>query len=327
MTTPAPSPLRYVLSTTALTVATTLRLAVVPDDRGGHLGPEVVVTLSSPTRLAPIGSAQPVHVVPGSPGWTMTGCLRRAFDRAHPRTAALAADLSARSEQFLAGLRMGEDPTEVATIGAALEVVHRELAAADRMRREWVAGQGYDVRTGTWDLTVDDLLPVEGTPRTLPAGTALPSELAESLALEFGVLVALSTSASDGPGGTSTVAVYRRPPVDLPDGARPAADDVWRRDDVLSHLLLADAGGQAAAAVASLPAQRSTDAVWSAPGHELIGGRPDAVIAAVETARTQLELLQGSDEYARLAATHRRAEELVALEHEARLTDGRTRRA
>jgi hypothetical protein len=329
MTTPVTSPLRYVLSTTALTVGTTLRLAVVADDKGGHLEPEVVVTLSSPARLAPVGSSRPVHVIPGSPGWTVSGCLRRSFDKAHPRTAALAADLSARSEQFLAGLRMGEDPSEVATIGAALEVVHRELAAADRMRREWVAGQGYDVRTATWDLSADDLVPVEGTPRTLPSGLALPSGTAESLALEYGLVVALCAPKSDAAGGTSSVAVYRRPPVDLPDAAVAAADDVWRRDDVLSHLQLADAGQPTAAgaAIAAVPAQRVADGTWSPAAIDMLGGRPDAVIAAVETARTQLELLQGSDEYARLAATHCRAEELLALEHEARLADGRTRRA
>lgn len=326
MTTPVTSPLRYVLSATALTVGTTLRLAVVADDRGGHLEPEVVVSIGSPARALPVAAAQPVPVTTGSPAWTVAGCLRRWFDKAHPRTAALAADLSSRSEQLLAGLRMGEDLSEAVTIGQALEVVHRELAAADRMRREWVAGQGYDVTATTWDLGADDLLPVEGMPRTLPASVSLPSETAAALATEFGVLVALTGGDAESGVGASAVAVYRRPPVVLPDGASPLADDVWRRDDALSHLQLIDAPATAASA-AVVPAPRSGEDRWAAAGHVPAVQGPQAALTAVELARTQLELLQGSDEYARLAATHHRTEELAALEHEARLADGRTRRA
>jgi hypothetical protein len=323
MTTPATSPLRYVLSATALTVGTTLRLAVVADDRGGHLEPEVVVSIGSPARALPVAAAQPVPVTTGTPAWTVAGCLRRWFDTAHPRTAALAADLSSRSEQLLAGLRMGEDLAEVVTIGRALEVVHRELAAADRMRREWVAGQGYDVAASTWDLGADDVLPVEGTPRTLPASVSLPSETAEALAREYGVLVAFTGGDADGGVGASAVAVYRRPPAALPDDAAPLADGVWRRDDALSHLQLVDTPVGSSA----VPAPRSGDDRWAATGHAPAVQGPQAALTAVELARTQLELLQGSDEYARLAATHHRAEELAALEHEARLADGRTRRA
>ncbi|WP_088287693.1 hypothetical protein [Kineosporia sp. A_224] len=327
MTTPVTSPLRYVLSATALTVGTTLRLAVVSDDRGGHLEPEVVVSLGSLARVRPVASAQSVPVEVGSPAWTVPGSLRRVFDKAHPRTAALAADLAARAEQFLAGLRMSEDLSEVVTIGQALEVVHRELAAADRMRREWVAGQGHDVRTSTWDLGADDLLPVEGAPRTLPAGTALPSETADALAREYGVLVALTGGESDSALGGSAVAVYRRPPAGLPEGATAVADDVWRRDDALSHLQLIETSGAHPVAPGVVPAPRAPEDRWVGSGHVPSAPAPEAALAAVEIARTQLELLQGSDEYARLAATHHRAEELVALEHEARLADGRTRRA
>ena len=126
------------------------------------------MSLGSRARVRPVASAQRVEVGAGSAAWTVPGSLRRVFDAAHPRTAALAADLAARAEQFLAGLRMSEELTEVVTIGQALEVVHRELAAADRMRREWVAGQGREVRTSTWDLGADDLLPVDGCPAHAP---------------------------------------------------------------------------------------------------------------------------------------------------------------
>jgi hypothetical protein len=41
--------------------------------------------------------------------------------------------------------------------------------------------------------------------------------------------------------------------------------------------------------------------------------------AAVRAARTQLELLDASDEYSRLASTHYRDAEIAALQHEMRL--------
>lgn len=324
MTTTVTSPPRHVLSATVVTVETVLRLAVVPDDEGGHLVPEVVLGLDTPARSWPVVSAVAVPVVDG-PSWTEPGCLRRSFDRAHPRTAALAADLSARAEQLLAGLRMGDAPTEVVAIGQALEVVHRELAAADRMRRQWVAGQGHDLRVTTWDLGADDLVAVEGGPRTLPAGLPLPTGTAVALAAEYGVVVALTAWSPEATLGTSPVAVYRRPPTVLPDGLVPRADDVWRRDEALCHLRLGDVGAtgwpvRTASAVVGVPAPRAAGNPWTAHGTGAGAVRPRAGLDAVALAHTQLELLRGSDEYARLAATHARAEELLALEHEAWLT-------
>jgi hypothetical protein len=93
--------------------------------------------------------------------WTRPGSLRAAFDRTHPRTAALIADLSARAEQFLAGMRMGDGPAEVETFGSALAVVERELAAADRLRREWIAAQGFEVRAGTWEFELGDAVALD----------------------------------------------------------------------------------------------------------------------------------------------------------------------
>ena len=111
--------------------------------------------------------------------------------------------------------------------------VHPLFVCGGGLRREWVAGQGYDVRTSTWDLSVDDLVPVEGTPRTLPAGLALPSELAETLALEYGLVVALCSPKADAAGGASSVAVYRRPPVDLPDVRSCVGALCYGSDDVV----------------------------------------------------------------------------------------------
>lgn len=326
------SPLRYVLSTTMLTVQTALRLAVAADGKGGHLEPEVVVSLASRARPMPAVSARRPAVRSKGSSLAAEGSLRKAFDKAHPRTAALAADLSARAEQYLAGLRMGENAAEVLTFGQALEVVHRELAGADRMRREWIAGQGRELAAATWDLCRDDLVRVEGTPRSLPADLALPTEDAGALAAEYGVLVALLDVDTDGRGrAPSTIAVYRRSPASLPEGFTAADDQTWQRDDVLSRLhLVDDDEAVTAASEARVPYPRSGDGGWSpawspAPA-EPVGWAPEAALEAMAVARCQLELLEGSDEYARLAATHERAAELLALEHEARLADGRARR-
>ncbi len=323
------SPLRYVLSTTMLTVQASLRLAVVADAKGGHLEPEVIVSLASRTRPVPAVSGRRTAVQAGGPGWAADGSLRRAFDKAHPRTTALAADLASRAEQYLAGLRMGENPSEVVTFGRALEVVHRELAAADRMRREWIAGQGREISAAIWDLCPEDLLRVEGAPRVLPADLELPSETAADLAAGFGVLVAVLESDADSrTGAASTIAVYRRPPAELPDGIVAAEDRSWHRDDLLAHLHLTDEQvSDVPMPAPRVPNQRGGQDPWAAVSAPPVPAHPEAGLDAVALARCQLELLQGSDEYARLAATHARTEELLALEHEARLAGGLARRA
>lgn len=195
--------------------------------------------------------------------WTAPGALRKAFGRTHPRTAALIADLSARAEQFLAGLRMSDLPEEVQAFGAALEVVERELAAADRMRREWIAVQGHDVRSGVWILQAAELAALDGllgtgaeAPVQLPADLALPEGTLTELARDYGVLPVVLDPDRDGPGDPGpegfdrtdeilvrrprpvTVLVYRR----APEGPKPAAPAPWVRDDALTlHVDVVDA--------------------------------------------------------------------------------------
>jgi hypothetical protein len=320
-------PLRYVLPTTALTLGATLRFAVVVDDQGGHLEPEVVVALSASWHPAPLTSVRRVLAVgetslPGSlPVAAVPGSLCRAFDRAHPRTAALICDLSARSEQYLAGLRMGEDPAQVVTFGQALEVVHRELAAADRARREWVSRQGWDLRTAEWDLSGADMISVDGSHATLPGDTEVPAGRASQIAREYGLLIAICTDEADEPhrgrAESAGVVLYRRVPDALPDGQPVDPARLWTRDDALSRLRLADAGDP----VAEIPAQRhgNDSAHLVAPMFGQLLGSDPLLEAASRAARTQLELLNVSDEYSRLAATQYRADEIAALQHEMRL--------
>jgi hypothetical protein len=314
-------PLRYVLPGTALTLQVTLRLAVVPDDQGGHLEPEVAAGISAPWHPVPLTSVRrvlgrPEDPLGGSPpASAVPGSLRRAFDRANPRTAALIADLSARSEQYLAGLRMGEESSQVVTFGQALEVVHRELAAADRTRREWISRQGRDVRTVEWDLTGHDLVAVPAGQATLPADTDLTDGRAAELAEEFGLLIGLtgeSSSKSRARTGSATVVVYRRLPARW--ATEPAdAEAPWVRDDALSRLRLIDA------ADAEVPQPRLSPEA----GITTSAGRPPAgdpvIEAATRAARIQLDLLDASDEYSRLASTQYRAEEIAALQHQMRL--------
>jgi len=126
----------------------------------------------------------------------------------HPRTAALIADLSARAEQFLAGLRMSDQATEVLAFGSALEVVERELAAADRMR---VSGARSKIRRPGRSWTLDPASAV-----CLPGDTvaALPEccqgypgpGLLRPAATEYGILIAVvdpDRVASDGRGRRS----------------------------------------------------------------------------------------------------------------------------
>lgn len=302
MTTAPAHRLRYRLPTTLITLSAAVRLAVVADPDGGHLEPEVAVSLASRGQPEPLASAVVVPL-PGAgaqPAWRAEGMLRKAFDQAHPKTSALILDLSLRAEQYLAVLRMGESTNEIVTVGQVLDIVNRELAAADRMRREWIAGQGRAIRSNTVDLTIDDLVPLETCPPELPAHLSTPPGIAATLASDYGVLVA-RVEPPPSPSGSvpATVAVYRRAPRDLPDVGSPADDQPWIRDDALSHLHLVeedDAGGYP---------------------------MPDdaAVLAALapDTARCQLDLLMASDECTQLAATHARAGELQALENATRL--------
>lgn len=320
-------------------------------------------------------------------GWTRPGSLRAAFDRSHPRTAALIADLSARAEQFLAGMRMGDGPAEVEVFGSALAVVERELAAADRMRREWIAAQGFDVRSGRWDLDLTATVVVaEPLPDTLPADTPVPAGAAEVLARDYGVLIALADPDGD-PGFVTgsaipqrrkqgldrvdeillrqprpvTVAVYRRRPGGIGQsgigqsgigepGAGPDAGGEWTLDPELTqHLDAVDQqsglevigpeghlageramhvsfhpGGSvsafgvssaAAAAVGGMGAYAVETSAASDPG---VPSQRAVAAAALEAARLQLALLQASDEFTRLAATHAHGGELTTLEQDAR---------
>lgn len=310
--------------------------------------------------------------------WTRPGSLRAAFDRTHPRTAALIADLSARAEQFLAGMRMGDGPAEVETFGSALAVVERELAAADRMRREWIAAQGFDVRSGRWDvdLTAATLV-TEPLPERLPADTAVVSGVAQVLARDYGVLIALvDPERSDraplsGKGLQQideilvrqprpvTLAVYRRPAagVDEPGVAAPVNDREWVRDDDLTmhldavdvhspvdtlgpeghlggdralHLSFHPAGsvrafGVSSAAVVAGSAMSRFPGEAAAPEAPGVPTRSAVTSAALEAARLQLALLQASDEFTRLAATHAHGGEMATLEQDARFAALRTR--
>jgi hypothetical protein len=324
--------------------------------------------------------------------WTRPGALRTAFNKAHPRTAALICDLSARAEQFLAGMRMGDGPAEVEEFGSALAVVERELAAADRMRREWIAAQGFDVRAGSWQVDLADvvLLPGSDLPATL-AGDTLPGTTvgdatagagpATVLARDYGVLIALldpdrpdAAGAPGTPGGETyarvdelllrqprpvTVAVYLRAPagVGVP-GTGPRTDGDWTRDDALTQYLDVVDGRSTLHAVGPeghLTSDRALNVTFYPSGqvrtfgvsssasaavgamHGLPGGaagqadgafpsRSDVAAAALEAARLQLALLQASDEFTRLAATHAHGGELATLEQDTRFAALRSRR-
>lgn len=307
MATSAAQTLRYVLPTAAVRLTAQVRLAVEPDSAGGHLTAQVAVRLGTRTRTAPVMSIQDVRLPDKLPPWARRGELRRRFDREAPRISALIADLAARSEQFLAGLRMGEDVADVITFGKALEVVHRELAGADLMRREWIARQGRILRTSTWDLDEADLLPLEAAVPTLPGDLALPEGDAVEIAADYGLLLAVVANDAQG----ATLVAYRRAPRSLPDVPDAETPSPWTCDAALSHLRLSDSP--------DIPRPRGAgDDPFSAPLHE--GCHTPFQDSPLDHARRQLALLEASDEYSHLASTHERTSELTALELLSRLT-------
>lgn len=275
---------RYVRPKGAVHVHAVLRLIAVVDDQGGHLEPEVAVAVGCPWRHVRLGSVAAVTMPQGALASPLSapGALREAFDKRHPKAAAIIADLSARSEQFLAGLRMGEEPAEVLHFGQALEVVHRELAGADRMRREWIARQGGDLRELRLDIGHANLLNLEHAPAVLPRDVEVPFGVATELAESFGLLLVIVDGDEGSGDGLPILALYRRVPSENVGDAT-VTPGAWLRDD------------------------------------SFVTAVPETALARI--ARCQLDLLDVSPEYARLAVTHQRDGELSALEREARLAD------
>jgi hypothetical protein len=312
--------------------------------------------------------------------WTRPGSLRTAFNKTHPRTNALIADLSARAEQFLAGMRMGDGPAEVEMFGSALAVVERELAAADRMRREWIAAQGFGVRSGQWQVDLGSAVTVaEPLPETLPGDTPVAGGPVALLARDYGVLIAVADPERSEPAPTIgdeeyqrvdelllrqarpvTVAAYRRTPVGIgAAGDVAAVDGEWILDRALTqHLETVDArslvhamgpeghlGNDRALNVTFYPSGSvrtfgvAATATVAPSGGGLVtpagetGGATGGMIpsqsavaaAALDAARLQLALLQASDEFTRLAATHAHGGELATLEQDARFAALRAR--
>jgi hypothetical protein len=311
MTTSVTNVLRRTRVTTVLSVNASVRLVVVPDRLGGHLVPEVVVHLTSvPSRVPVLGKHRVALETMQAPAWYQHGSLRREFDIVHPHMSALLTDLTSRSEQYLAGLRMGERLDEVEAFGRALSVIHRELAAADRMRRGWIARRGYEVRGSAFDLAPDDLLHLEHCPAALAADTRLPKGIAPKLSEGYGLLfVASGSNPEEGAGEPTTLYVYRRSPHSLPELPEVGVGRMWQRDDILSGLPLTDEadGAPMPSGTLSDPDDLVRDPQWS---------------ETIAVAQCQLELLEASDEYVKLAVSHERVEEVAALREEVGLLAG-----
>lgn len=348
-----------------------------PGDPGG--APETTSRIGRASRIdvGPSAEADP-HEIAQRATWTRPGALRAAFNRTHPRTAALIADLSARAEQFLAGMRMSDGPAEVETFGQALTIVERELAAADRMRREWVASQGFQVRCGSWELDLaQTVLRSDVTPPSrLPADTPVPGGDAAVLAEQYGALVVVFDPERARPEDAdadldvhrlervdeilirrsrpAAIVAYRRAPAGVGEPAEAAGE--WVRDDGLTqHLDVVDGvsdldvlapharvfgdrplrlafhsdGSLRAFGVAAETVPAGSGAVaggvaaaGTVPGPD----RAAVATAAIEAARLQLALLNASDEFTRLAATHAHGGELTTLEQDTRFATLRSQR-
>ncbi|MFF1612263.1 hypothetical protein ACFVYA_31155 [Amycolatopsis sp. NPDC058278] len=130
-------------------------------------------------------------------------------------------------------------PVQITEIGAALDVLERELGALDRMRREWIVGQAKSEPAITCEFAPSDLYRPETDDLRdeLDAGIEIPAAQM-TLAGQAGVLVALAgrramaaTSAASDDLELVDALVFRRPrPMSLGVYTRTEAGAPWRLD-------------------------------------------------------------------------------------------------
>lgn len=115
----------------------------------------------------------------------------------HKGLADLLSGLTQRIEHHLAVVAAdGSSAADVVASGAALQVLHREAAAVDRLRREWIARHASVGEVVRADLTVDDLALLKAKTAVLPQRMVadefqLPAAWGE-IAARHGVVVAIA---------------------------------------------------------------------------------------------------------------------------------------
>ncbi|MGI5499034.1 hypothetical protein [Lentzea sp. CA-135723] len=388
-------PLRYFLPITRFAITLTERLdgdsvitisSALAADRGARCRTEVkeslletvslTVTLDDNGVISSIGteSGRDVAALVKFAAKVIPLATFRAADRPksladqwidqHERSADLLGALSARLDALLTSLAAAAEPAEIVSIGNALQVVERELAALDRVRREWIARQGTSVLTA--DVSANQVVNLDRSalPGTLPreqsANPALRGLIAKNL---LPVLASdrASLPESNYPSDLEheDALVFRRArPATLGIYRRGSAAEAWTLDEAL--VLPVDVIDQFSEQEkvsfdGEVWRKRKIDLAFHPDGSiktygvtstsavsgvaDAAGGLIDSLVAArkeraaapseaeqaLDEAKTRLDLLQTSTELAQLAATHDRAGELAELDQLVKLAELRAK--
>lgn len=118
----------------------------------------------------------------------------------HEEQAKALTGLLARFDSLIRHLAKEADPSAIADIGQAIEIVRREIVALDSIRRDWIADRVKVEEKDAFDLTILDTVelakdemkgvPPGGMPQSLPAGTALPGQQS-AIAEKYDIMLAV----------------------------------------------------------------------------------------------------------------------------------------
>lgn len=328
------------------------------DTLGTEAGRDVAPLLDLASKVISLGVAlAPVIIFAFEPETTEGELtLEQQWANAYPRSARALDKLAGQVDHYLGVLETSQVAADINAAGEALDVLHRELSAVDRMRRDWIAARAQTSEPQTWTLETLDLLRLrmDELPDTLPADQQIP--LGSERLAQQGILLALidlerRDRHEDRPSldQTDEIVFRRARPVTMGFYRRDA--DSWQLDpsftrelDIVDeHSSLDEVSLQGrwfrtrtiqldVHPDRSVKTYAVTSGSTAAAAVTSVGGLLDsaAKISGVGAAKAQRELdaaklrrdlLQTSSEYAQLSATHDRAAELAELEQRVKLAE------
>lgn len=331
------------------------------DTLGTESGRDVSPVIDLASKVISLGAALAPFVVlgvqhPEPP--SIQPSLEDQWEAAHPRSGAALTRLAAQIDTYLGVLETSKMSAEIIAAGEALTVLHRELAAVDRMRRDWIAAQAHALDPQSWTLQTTDLLRLHEPELLdeLPANQQTPKG-ADELARQ-GILLALVDLERRQPpenrpnlDRTDEILFRRARPVTLGVYRRESESDGWTLDPAFTRDLdVVDAHSSLDEISLQGPWMRTrkiqldfypdrsvktygvTSETTVAGAVTAVGGLLEAVkelpgVGAkkaqreLDDAKIKRDLLQTSSEYAQLSATHDRAAELAELEQRVKLAE------
>lgn len=282
--------------------------------------------------------------------------LEELWAAAYPRSYQALSKLGDQVGHYLGVLETSQLSADIIAAGEALTILHRELAAVDRMRRDWIAAQAEVHDPCFWALQTTDLLrlPKADLPAELSVDQSIPAG-AQELA-ERGILIALvdlerRELPTERPDleRTDEIIFRRARPVTM--GVYRLKSDGWQLDpsftrglDIVdAHSTLDEVSLQGrwfrtrtikldVHPDRSVKTYAVTSGSTAAAAVTSVGGLFDAVKAIpgvgaakaqreLDDAKVKRDLLQTSSEYAQLSATRDRAVELAELEQRVKIAE------